>query len=114
MLKAAVAALALGASSLAASAAELLMFEDRGCGYCKRWDAEIGPGYSRSAEGRRAPLRKVNINSGAPHGVARKRPVTITPTFVLVHHGREVGRVVGYPGAEFFYGALGDVMARMK
>ncbi len=115
VLKAVVATVLLAATTATASASatELLMFEDRGCGYCKRWDAEIGPGYPKSAEGRRAPLRRVNINSGSG-GVTLKRPVTITPTFVLVSGGREVGRVVGYPGADFFYDALGEQMAKLK
>ena len=113
VLKVVVAVLALGASSLAAGAAELLMFEDRGCGYCKRWHAEIGPGYAKSAEGRHLPLRRVNLSAGTPAGITLKRPVTITPTFVVVSHGHEVGRVVGYPGAEFFYGALGEQMGKV-
>lgn len=114
MLKVVATAVLATASPLAAAAAELLMFEDRGCGYCKRWHAEIGPGYSRSAEGRRAPLRRVNLSSSATGGAALSRPVTITPTFVLVSRGREVGRVVGYPGAEFFYGALDEQLQKLR
>ncbi len=107
------AAVALAVSSAGAWAAELLMFDDKGCSYCRRWEAEIGPGYGKSAEGRRAPLRRVRLSSNPTGGVKLARPVTITPTFVLVDGGREVGRVVGYPGADYFYPALGEQLAKL-
>lgn len=97
----------------AAAAAELLMFEDPGCGYCRRWHAEIGPGYLKSVEGLRAPLRRVDLRFGSPQGVQLNRRITITPTFVLVEDGREVGRVVGYVGADFFYEVLDEVLGRL-
>ncbi len=96
-----------------AQAAELLMFEQLGCGYCRRWDADIGPGYPKTKEGKLAPLRRLDIKAKVPDDIKLKRPVTITPTFVLVEAGEEVGRVVGYGGSEFFYEMLGDVMAKL-
>ena len=106
-------AVAFAAPSSSATAAELLMFEDAGCPYCRRWHAEIGPGYAKSAEGQRAPLRRIDIRAELPQGVALTRRVTITPTFVLVDQGREIGRVAGYVGAEFFYELLDEVMRRL-
>lgn len=96
-----------------ASAAELLMFEQRGCSYCRRWDAEIGGGYAASDEGRIAPLRRLDIHAKVPADIALKRNVTITPTFVLIDGGSEVGRIVGYAGADFFYPMLDDVIAKL-
>jgi hypothetical protein len=106
-------ALALAACGQGVNAAELLMFEDPGCPWCRRWHAEVGPGYPRTEEGRLAPLRRINIRDQANSGVMLKQPVTATPTFVLAEDGREVGRLVGYPGSEFFYGLLGEVLARL-
>jgi thioredoxin-related protein len=106
-------AVAFAAPSSSATAAELLMFEDAGCPYCRRWHAEIGPGYGKSAEGQRAPLRRIDIRAELPQGVQLSRRVTITPTFVLVDQGREIGRVAGYVGAEFFYEVLDEVMRRL-
>ena len=106
-------AVAFAAPSSSATAAELLMFEDAGCPYCRRWHAEIGPGYANSAEGQRAPLRRIDIRAELPQGVQLSRRVTITPTFVLVDQGREIGRVAGYVGAEFFYEVLDEVMRRL-
>jgi hypothetical protein len=105
--------LALAAGIQGVRAAELVMFEDPGCPWCRRWHAEIGPGYPRTEEGRLAPLRRVDIKDQARAGVALKQPVTATPTFVLVEDGSEVGRLVGYPGHDFFYGLLGEVLARL-
>jgi protein-disulfide isomerase len=114
--------LALGALMLLASllanaagacAAELLMFDDPTCGWCRRWDAEIGPGYSRSPEGRQAPLRRIYIRDQSKAGVALARPVNATPTFVLVDEGQEVGRIAGYAGKDFFYPMLEELLRRI-
>jgi len=113
LVKALALACAFVASALPAAAAELVMFEARGCHYCVRWHAEVGQGYPLSDEGQRAPLRRVDMDVALPSDVSLIRPVTMTPTFVLVEGGREVGRLVGYAGADFFYGLLGDVMARL-
>lgn len=94
-------------------AAELLMFEEPGCVWCQRWHAEIGPSYPRTEEGRLAPLRRVHIRDQSRAGVALGRSITATPTFVLVDSGREIGRIVGYPGNDFFYGLLGGLLGRL-
>lgn len=106
----AAAALMFGGS---AWAAELVMFEEPGCVWCRRWHAEIGPGYPLSPEGRTAPLRRVHIRDQAAAGVLLQKPVTATPTFVLAEDGREVGRIVGYPGSEFFYGLLTSLLGQL-
>ncbi len=96
-----------------AQAAELVMFEKDGCPWCLRWHQEIGPGYPHSEEGRRAPLRVVKSHDGNVAGISLKSPVTLSPTFVLVEKGREVGRLVGYPGADFFYGLLAGLLQNL-
>jgi hypothetical protein len=109
-------AAALGLVALAASqtlAAELVMFEERGCPWCRRWHEEVGPGYPKSAEGRRAPLRVVDMHSARPADLAHVPRVTVSPTFVLVDGGTEVGRITGYPGADFFWGLLAELAARL-
>lgn len=105
------AALAIGVDGV--RAAELVMFEEPGCVWCRRWHAEIGPSYPLTDEGRLAPLRRVHMREQAAAGVALDRPVTVTPTFVLTDDGREIGRIVGYPGSNFFYGLLGSLLERL-
>lgn len=89
------------------------MFEDPGCAWCHRWHAEIGPVYPLTDEGRKAPLRRVLVKDWHSAGVQLDRPVTVTPTFVLVLEGREVGRIIGYAGEDVFYGLLGDLLKRL-
>ncbi len=102
------------AQTVAAARTELLMYDQAGCSYCVRWRAEVGPGYSKSAEGRRAPLRIINLRGPRAEGIALASPIRLTPTFVLVENGREVGRISGYGGADFFWGMLGDLMRKLK
>lgn len=98
---------------LAAAAAELqlLMFEQPGCIYCARWDAEVAPEYPLTDEGRAAPLRRAQLRDGAPEGVTLARPPVFTPTFVLVADGVEAGRIEGYPGEDFFWPLLARMIA---
>ncbi len=105
--------LLLAAAVQTAEAAELVMFEDRGCSWCARFDLEIGPIYARTDEARRAPLRRVDLDSGMPAELAHLAPVRFTPTFVLLEDGREVGRIQGYPGEMHFWGLLGMLLERL-
>lgn len=93
--------------------AELIMVERDGCPWCQRWHQEVGVGYPKSEEGMRAPLRVLRSADPVAIGANLKAPVTMAPTFVLVSGGREVGRIVGYPGAEFFYGLLEELLKKL-
>ena len=91
------------------SAVTLILVDEPGCQYCRKWDAEIGRGYPRTKEGRFAPLVRVRRKSSQLSGL---NPVIYTPTFILVRRGQELGRITGYPGAEYFYAELGDLLAK--
>ena len=69
------------------------------------------PEVERGPEGAAAPAR---IRSGAPSGIVLAAPVVVTPTFVLVERGREVGRITGYPGADFFWGLLDGLLKKLE
>ncbi|NQW01009.1 MAG: hypothetical protein HQ483_14990 [Rhodospirillales bacterium] len=94
-------------------AAELVMFDSPACSYCEQWDEEISGIYPLTDEGRRAPLRRVSVHDEMPADLARIGAVVYTPTFVLVDDGREVGRISGYPGEDFFWGFLESLIARL-
>lgn len=96
-----------------AHAAELLMLEQRGCAWCKAFDAEIAPAYPKTAEGRRAPLRKIDIDKPWPEDLSNIRPERFTPTFVLVDDGVEIARLRGYPGADFFWSVLEEMLEKL-
>lgn len=109
-----VASLALALTALFASvppsgAAELVMVERPGCHWCALWHEEIGPAYPNSAEGTRAPLRRVQI-SDLPEDVDFDTAPVYTPTFVLIDDGRELARIEGYPGAHFFWPLLTQML----
>lgn len=91
---------------------ELLMFQQPGCMYCARWDAEVGPIYPKASEGRAAPLRRLDLHAALPEGIAISRPPTFTPTFVLIVDGVETGRIEGYPGEDFFWALLAEMITR--
>jgi thioredoxin-related protein len=101
------------AAGLPAAAAELIMFEAVGCPYCARWNREIAPIYPKTAEGKRAPLRRVDIAQPRPVDLAGIGNIVYTPTFVLVEDGKEIGRIVGYGGDEIFWSLLAELFAKL-
>jgi thioredoxin-related protein len=107
--------LALSAAEPAgAEAAELLLLEQPGCVWCARFDAEVAPGYPHTAEGRRAPLRRVDVTEAWPADLAGIAPERLTPTFILISDdGVEVARLRGYPGDHFFWPLLAEMVEKL-
>jgi hypothetical protein len=98
---------------LTAQAAELIMFEQKGCVWCQRFNRDIAPAYDKTEEGKRAPLRRVDIDKPQPPDLAFVRRERFTPVFVLVDNGREFGRIRGYPGDTFFWGLLANMLEKL-
>lgn len=96
-----------------AHAAELIMFEDAGCAWCKIFDREIAPIYDKTDEGKRAPLRRVDVTQKTPENLAFIEVERLTPLFVLIDNGREIGRIRGYPGEDHFWGLLGTLLKKL-
>jgi len=86
----------------------LIMVDEVACRFCRQWDAEIEPGYSKTPEGRFAPL--LRVTRGAPE-IKKLAPIVYTPTFIVLQGGEELGRITGYPGADYFYGELRPILA---
>lgn len=99
--------------AMASFGAELIMVREAGCPWCAQWDREIAPIYPRTPESRSAPLRNVYLHASDAAGVEFQGAVTFTPTFVLVESGREVGRIEGYPGEDFFWALLAELLGRL-
>ncbi len=91
----------------------LLMAEEDGCYWCGRWNEEIAHIYPKTAEGRAAPLQRYDLHHDTP-SVAFARRVSFTPTFILVDDGRELARIEGYPGEDFFWGLLSMMLERAE
>jgi len=100
-------------SGRGAAAAELIMFERQGCPWCATWDREIGSIYDKTAEARRLPLRRVDIEHAAAVDSPGAAAVRFTPTFVVTACNREIARIVGYVGDWQFWGLLDEAIAKL-
>ncbi|MCX7566144.1 hypothetical protein OS189_07300 [Sulfitobacter sp. F26169L] len=92
--------------------ANLVMVEEHGCIWCARWNEEVSPIYPKTPEGRAAPLRRIDIHGPRPDDIEFERSFFFTPTFVLVVDGKEASRIEGYPGEDFFWGLLKQMLQR--
>ena len=113
-LRSAVAAVLAQAALLVPSAwaddVVLLMAEEAGCIWCARWNADVSTEYPKTAEGRAAPLHRIDIDDARRSEFEFAMPLRFTPTFVLMRDGVETGRIEGYPGEDFFWGLLGRLL----
>jgi hypothetical protein len=89
--------------------AVLVMVGDPGCPYCAQWKAEVKIPYARSPEGAFAPLVELLRGDPSLRGVER---IVYSPTFLVLSNGVEVGRIVGYQGADLFWMELEPLMAK--
>jgi thioredoxin-related protein len=105
-------ALLIGVHPLAS--AELVMFESPECEWCEIWHEEVGIIYAKTEEAKTAPLVRMDIDNPRNGPLENIRPVVYTPTFVLMQDGHEVGRILGYPGEDFFWAMLGEIVAKIK
>lgn len=105
------------AFSQPATAARLVLFEQKACPWCEEWHRVIGPIYPLTAEAKQAPLWRVDIHEPLPAALASIDSGRFTPTFVLIDDSvsppREVGRIRGYPGEDFFWGLLAQLLDRL-
>ena len=88
----------------------LIMAEEDGCVWCARWNEEIAPIYPKTPEGRAAPLQRLDVHDPPPEALQFARSLHFTPTFVLMVDGVEASRIEGYPGEDFFWGLLGQML----
>ncbi len=102
----------LFSAAVPARAAELVMVEQHACEWCETWNEEVGGIYGKTPEGKTAPLRRINIHDPLPADLAYLSGLVFTPTFVLVDKGREIGRIQGYPGEDFFWGLLQQLLGK--
>jgi thioredoxin-related protein len=94
-------------------AAELLVVGSPTCPYCKAWEIEVGSIYEKTAESKRASLRRVDIKRIETTPLVFKEPVKYTPTFILLDKDVEVGRIVGYSNEATFWGLLNELLTRL-
>ncbi|PCI36972.1 MAG: hypothetical protein COB46_14085 [Rhodospirillaceae bacterium] len=98
---------------LSVHATELVMFDSPTCDWCEVWNEEIAPVYGKTTEGKAAPLRRQSIHDDRPEDLKHLKGIVYTPTFVLMDQGKEIGRIAGYPGEDFFWFMLDELLTRI-
>ena len=93
---------------------KLLMIDDTGCPFCELWDEEIGRKYSKTEEGKLAPLIRHHYGSKLPDQIILNSEPIFTPTFILLEENREKFRFEGYLGEEFFWSFLSEYLQKLK
>lgn len=105
--------LALTVLSVGANAAELIVVESNDCPYCERFHAEIAIAYPNTDEGKLAPLHILQLGEAMPTQYSDVKPARVTPTFILVEGNKEIDRLEGYPGDNYFWFLLGEMLAKL-
>ena len=90
-----------------AYALELLMLHNKHCGYCMAFMREVAVDY----EYRDMPLVIIDAYNQPDwfkeaYKENRIKPIRGTPTFIIWNDRKELARIVGYNGREWFYTSL--------
>jgi thioredoxin-related protein len=92
-------------------ALELVVMEAPGCTYCGLFRRDVLPSYQASERAKEMPIRFVDINDATADALGLDAPVDVVPTFVVLKNNREVGRIPGYTGPEFFFHTINHLLA---
>lgn len=92
---------------------QLVMVEQQDCSFCRLFDREISEAYPKTDQGKLAPLRRVDLHGTWPADLSAIKPDNFTPTFILVKDGVEVDRILGYPGDNFFWFRLDEMLKKL-
>lgn len=82
---------------------ELVVMEAPGCTYCTLFRRDVLPSYEASPRAKDMPIRFVDVNDEAAEALGLETPVDIVPTFLVLKNNKEVGRIPGYTGPEYFF-----------
>ena len=102
----------IGPARAADSSGQLVMITSSHCPWCEAFEDDVGKGYDRTEEALIYPLRRHDFYEPMPDDLAHLTPATMTPTFIVVRDGAEVGRIIGYPGAELFWWRISEFTAQ--
>jgi thioredoxin-related protein len=96
-----------------AYALELLMLHNKHCGYCIAFMKEVAVDY----EYRDMPLVIIDAYNQPDwfkeaYKENRIKPIRGTPTFIIWNGRKELGRLVGYSGKEWFYTNLDSIFKK--
>ncbi len=86
------------------------MIEQKICPYCKLFDQDVN--YSNTDTAKKVPLRRVQLYGPWPDDLKHISYDMLTPTFILVKDGQELGRLRGYPGKKDFWALMNKLMEK--
>jgi hypothetical protein len=84
------------------------------CTWCAAWHNEVGVIYDKTPESKVLPLRRVDVDGERPADLGHLGGIRFTPTFVILEDGAEIGRILGYPGEDFFWQLLGEIVKKVE
>lgn len=90
---------------------ELVVMEAPGCTYCTLFRRDVLPSYQASERAKDVPIRFVDINDEAASALGLDGPVDVVPTFVVLQNNKEIGRIPGYTGPEFFFHTMNYLLS---
>ena len=97
------------------SIGKILYFSSEYCIYCKVFDREVYGIYARTDTGKILPMVKVDTFDPQEEYEEIADNVLLTPCFrVYDVAGREVSRIRGYRGEEFWWGELKEIITKMQ
>ena len=107
--------LILGITS--AKANELLMFNNKHCGYCKAFLEEVGVNYENEKESYMPSLVIIDAYNQPDwfkeaYAENRIKPIRGTPVFIIWNGRKELARLIGYYDKETFYERLKEKYAK--
>lgn len=90
---------------------ELVVMEAPGCIYCTLFRRDVLPSYAASPQAKDVPIRFVDLNDEAANDLGLDGPIDVVPTFLVMKNNREVGRIPGYMGPEFFFHGISHIIS---
>ena len=99
-------------------ALELLMAHNPNCHICERFINEVAVDYNDSEIAKKLPLVIISVYDQPEwfkqaYAENRIKPIRGTPTFIIWNGRKELARIVGYSGKEWFYAKLDSVFRKI-
>jgi len=89
---------------------QLVVLEVDGCIYCDVFRRRLLTAYQASKQGKKAPVRFVDINDPAIGDLGLSQPVGMVPTFIMLENNQEIGRIPGLMGQQDFFRAIDYIL----
>jgi len=98
-------------------ALELLMAHNPDCHICQKFIEEVAVDYNDSEIAKRLPLVIISVYDQPEwfkqaYAEGRIKKIRGTPTFIIWNGRKELGRIIGYNGKQWFYERLNELFQK--